>query len=120
MKIDKFDRLMKYINKSSEKIPTKFYKKFKKDKVIWLLDKEDIGQYDFNISKIGLTDQGEIIWCFESGCSCDDFPEKLDFTRKTLKSFKLKDKEDLRKLITSEEITLIFINMKNLIKRVLK
>lgn len=54
----------------------------KKYKVLWLLDRQKPSvevSWDFDEERFGITKNGEIIWGFDSGCSCPSPWSAQDF-----------------------------------------
>lgn len=69
-----------------------------KYKVIWLMDRQKPSvqaDYSFDEERVGITDKGDIIWGFDSGCSCTspwssgDFGDDIYDTAPTYKEFLL-------------------------------
>jgi len=67
-------------------------------KVIWLMDRQKPSVeacYDFDEERLGITNDGRIIWGFDSGCSCptpwgsSDFGDK-NYNTTTYKEFFIK------------------------------
>lgn len=68
---EKIEKLLEVI----EKIPEKYWSKTDEEKyrVVWLLDRQKPSVeefYSFDVERLGITDDGRIIWGFDSGCSC--------------------------------------------------
>lgn len=110
--LNKFEKQIKKIVKDWDKIPDEFKTNIKPNKysnvkdlkeeghtVVLLLDRQKPSiesDYDYDEERIGLNRFGEIIWGFDSGCSCpmpwdDNFPECYN-VEKDWKQFSLKVK----------------------------
>ena len=66
------------------KIPEKFWEETDGGmyKVIWLLDRQKPSveaNYSFDMERLGITNDGRIIWGFDSGCSCPSPFSSSDF-----------------------------------------
>lgn len=92
----KFEKLLKNIGK----IPEKFWQETDGGmyKVVWLLDRQKPSveaDYSFDEERLGITNDGRIIWGFDSGCSCpqpwssSDFGDK-NYSTSTYKEFFIK------------------------------
>jgi hypothetical protein len=113
----KYKELTKGINwikKNWDNIPDDFKQNIKADKyknvedlnedghiVVLLVDRRQKPSvepcYDFDEERLGINRYGQIIWGFDSGCSCpcpwdDSYPECYN-VEKTWKQFKLKELE---------------------------
>ena len=92
----KLQKLLDNINN----IPKEYWQETdgKKYKVIWLLDRQKPSverYYNFDEERLGITDDGRIIWGFDSGCSCpipwgkEDFGDE-NYNTNTYKEFFIK------------------------------
>lgn len=107
-----------------EKIPTEMWEQTDggKYKVIWLLNRQrpSVEQcYDFDEERLGITNDGRIIWGFDSGCSCPTPWSEFDFgdenyKTNTYKQFfiKLPDFDETWDKESEEKIDLILSKIK--------
>lgn len=108
------EKELKWIVKNWDNIPDKFKQNIKPNKysndvdklkveghiVVLLVDRQKPSipsSYDFDEERFGINRFGEIIWGFDSGCSCpspwDDSYPKCYNVEKTWKEFVLKNKD---------------------------
>lgn len=102
----KFEKQLKVLIKNIKKIPDEFWIKTEGNKrAIWFLDREDgtAVSYETSQERLGLTQEGEIIYGYSSGCSCwggwtrEDYCPTIsykEFIIKTFKSFKNTEEDE--------------------------
>lgn len=66
---------IKELLQNTDKIPEKYWEETDggKYKVVWILDRQKPSveaDYSFDEERLGITDDGRLIWGFDSGCSC--------------------------------------------------
>ena len=72
------------VTRNLDKIPNEFFVRTDGNKyqVLWLMDRQrpSVEQsYDFDEERFGITNDGKIIWGFDSGCSCPSPWSQEDF-----------------------------------------
>lgn len=76
-------------------IPDEFWVRAEnKERVLWILDHEDgtAGSYETSQERLGITQKGEILWGFSSGCSCWDGWQSENYcSTKSWKEFQITD-----------------------------
>jgi len=71
----KFEKELKRLIKNRKRIPKEFWIDLEHypKRVIWFINRQKPSieaNYDFNEERFGITNEGEIVWGFDSGCSC--------------------------------------------------
>lgn len=86
------------------KIPDEFWI----DGAFWFYQ-EDSGGYSWNAERLGINREGQVVWAFDSGCSCNSAWENFDITECKTVSHKefvindfLKDRTEYSELTTDE------------------
>jgi hypothetical protein len=86
-----FKEAMEKLLKNLDKIPERFWVETdgKKFVVVWFIDRQKPSveaSYDYDEERFGVTKEGNIIWGFDSGCSCTSSWSQEDYGDKTYKT----------------------------------
>lgn len=87
-------RQLNRLLKERGKIPDEFWVPTKLGRAIWFIDGQNPSvqsSYDFDVERFGVTREGNIIWGYDSGCSCPSPWESDPYHVTTYKEFFLKE-----------------------------
>ena len=102
MSVIKFDKEIKALIKARKYIPDEFWVRTEKQdyEVLWFMSRKRPSvhaSYDFDEERFGMTRGGQVIWGFDSGCSCPTPWEGKEYDVKDWKEFAVSPEESFDK-----------------------